>query len=109
MVHNARPPTTSHSSFLRSGASGVRRRNDVSGERKKNVLESCRGLSRVGAKLSERADTAHPAVRQQHETVANALGVRELVNGQHQGAAVRRHSTQQPHYLSGLPDIEAVE
>src|SRR5829696_6812317 len=109
MVHSARPPSTSHSSFLSSGASAAGNGIAVSGERKENVLKSGRRLGCLSSKLSERADTAHLAIGKQYDTVADALGVSELVNGQNEGAAVRDDSAQQPHNLSCLPDVEAVE
>src|SRR5256885_12886497 len=108
-VHKARPPSTSHSSFLRSGRKGTRRMVSVSGERKENVLQTSGGQRGSRAKLVERAGATEPAVGEQDETVGNPFRVRQLVNGQNEGAPVRGNLTDQSHDFPGLPQVEAIE
>src|SRR6516165_1752886 len=78
MVHSARPLRTSRSSLAKSGVSGALLTVTVSGERKEHVLQSRRVVAARRAQLVERAHAAHAAVRQQHEAVADPLGVDEL-------------------------------
>src|SRR5438046_8452287 len=109
MVHKARPPSTSHSSFLRSGRKGTCRTVNVSGKRKENVLQASCGQRCSGAQISKRSGTAEFSVGKQQHAVGNAFGIRELVNSQNKGAAVRRDLTDQPHDVASLPQVEAVE
>src|SRR5437667_1349591 len=109
MVQSARPLRTSRSSLPSNGWIGARRIVTASGERKEHLLQSCRALAAAHAKLVERADPAHPAVREQHEAVADALGVAQLMHRENEGAPAAGHVAQHGHDLARLPQIEAVE
>src|SRR5438477_9081668 len=108
MVHSARPLKRSPSSLPSRAMRPARSLVWItSGERKENILEPWRPGG--GAQLGERATAAHSALRQQHEAVAHAFCVRELVNGQEQRAAAPRNTAQQCHHLTCLPQVEAVK
>src|SRR5262245_2711037 len=109
MVHRARPPSTSHSSFLRSGKRGTRRTVSVSGERKENVLQIARGQRGAGAEFGERSSATELSVSKEHNPIRYAFGIRKLVDGQHERAAVRGNLTDQPHDVVGLPQVKTVE
>src|SRR5215510_749568 len=105
MVQSARPLTMPHSSLTSRGRSGARRSamtpRDmmVSGERKEHVLQTRCSQSCSGTQLVERADAAHGAVGQQHKAVADALGIRQLMDCQHERAAARRLAANERHHL----------
>src|SRR5262245_35360144 len=107
MVHSARPLRTSRSSLPNSGARLARLTVTVSGERKEHVLQSCRVVAARRAQLLERADAVHAAVRQQHEAVADPLGVDELMNREDERAAAGGHIAQHAHDLARLLEVEA--
>src|SRR5215470_13300081 len=109
MVQSARPLRMPRSSLASSGLSGVRRTAMTSGERKENVLQAGGQQLCLGAQLLERAGPAHGAVREQHEAVADALGVGELMDREHERAAGWSYATDQPHHVAGLSQVEAVE
>src|SRR5260370_42388387 len=89
MTHSARPLTISQNSLARSGRSGACASIDVSGERKKHLFESRGRQIRALTKLLERAGAAHAPGGQQHEAIADALGVRQLVDCEDERAPVR--------------------
>src|SRR5712691_6553968 len=94
MVHSARPPAICHSSFVSSGRNGARSAWLASGERKKHILQSG-GNARARPELVERALCADAAAGEQHETVAYALGVDELMGERttvRPAAAIRRNT-----------------
>src|SRR5215470_13822961 len=109
MVQSARPVTTPQSSLTSKGASGARRTPMASGERKEHLLEPGGAELRRGAQLGKRTDAPHRAAGEQDEAVADTLGIGELMDGEHERAAVRRHLAQERHDLAGLPEVEAVE
>src|SRR5437016_5804284 len=98
--------TSSRISLRNNGATGAR----GSCERKENLFEIAadRQAGR-NRQLGQGADAHHAAAAEQHEPVAYALGVAELVDRQHQGAAISRLISQQVHHLACLTQIEAVE
>ena len=61
------------------------------------------------AKLVERARTANSAAGEQHETVAHALGISQLMNGEKERAPARSDVANELHHFAGLPEIEPVE
>ena len=91
MVHSARPLTISRNSLASNGRNGARAKGVASGERKEDVLESGRRHPGLRAQVRERADATDPAVREQHEAVADPFGVDQLMNGQNQRASVARN------------------
>src|SRR4029077_18153263 len=109
MVHSARPPASSRSSLASRGPSGACRTSAASGERKEDLLQSGLRHSGARAQLGKRAGAANVAVDEQHEAVADALGVEQLVNGQNQRASAARDVAQHGHDLARLAQIEAVE
>src|SRR5713226_6461470 len=100
IVHNARPPRISRSSFASSGRSGARTSTDVSGERKEHILKTATGKTGFRTKIVERADAANVAIDKQHDAIADSLGVDQLVNGENKRAPVRRNLTEQSHDLA---------
>src|ERR1700730_6313127 len=100
------PVTSSRISLRNSGATGAR----GSCERKEDLFEIAAVRQAGGScQLGQRPDTHHAAAAEKHEPVAYALGVAELVDRQHQGAAIGRLVSQQVHHLASLAQIEAVE
>src|SRR6516225_5642885 len=81
-ANRARPLATSHSSLASNGWNGARRTTAGSGERKEHLLQPGGGLAGLRAQLRQRADAADASFRQQHEAVANARGIAQLVNGE---------------------------
>src|SRR6516162_8461622 len=100
------PVTSSRSSLRNSGATGAR----GSCERKEDLFEIAadRQAGR-SCQLGQRADAHHAAAAEQHEPVAYPLGVAELVDRQHQGAAINHLVSQQVHHFACLTQIEAVK
>jgi hypothetical protein len=74
-----------------------------------SILQTGRRQSCLGAQLFERAHAADRAAREQHEAVADALGVVELMDCQHERAAGGCHAPNERHDSARLPQIEAVE
>jgi hypothetical protein len=62
-----------------------------------------------GCQLRRSAGSDHAAGTEEHEPIADALGIAELVDGEQQGAATQRLVSQQAHDLACLPQIEAVK
>src|SRR6266540_1147009 len=108
IVHSARPPRICQISLASSAPNGARSAALVSGERKKDVLQS-RGNAGPCPQLVERALAANATAGEQHETVAYALGVDELMGREHDGSTRCRRSAQDGHHLTGLLEIEAVK
>src|SRR5262245_33516564 len=106
MVHNARPLRTPRSSLASNGRTRVRPAAALSGERKEHVLQS--GLPGAGAKLVERTDAAQAAIGEQHESVADTLGVDQLVDRQDKRSSSVRNVAQHAHDLPRLAQVEAV-
>src|SRR5215467_3320507 len=107
MIHSARPLTISRSSFASKGGNGADAVS--SGERKKNLLQMRRRQLGLGAQLVESAAGTDASGRQQHEAVADTLGVRELMDGENQGAPATGLVAKHAHDVAGLTKIEAVE
>src|SRR5215813_9147169 len=109
MIHSARTLATSRSSLASKEWNGARRTTAGSGERKEHLLQSGRGLAGLRAQLSERAGAADASFRQQHEAVADARGIAQLVDGENERAPIARDIAQYAHDLARLPQVEAVE
>src|SRR5258707_806152 len=105
-THRELPMASSRSSLRSAGPMGAR----GSGERKEDLFQigaNWQACSR--RQLGQRAGASHPAAAQEDEPVAYALRITELVNREHQGAAVRRFVSQQVHHLAGLAQVETVK
>src|ERR1700730_10569627 len=100
------PVASSRSSLRSTGPMGAR--------------GSCEGkedLLHIGAKwqscsrrqLGQRASATHTAAAQEDEPVAYALRIAELLNREHEGAAISRFVSQQVHHLAGLTQVETVK
>src|ERR1039458_7506565 len=61
------------------------------------------------AQFGQRAHTHYAAAAEQHQAVAHAGGIHQLVNRDEEGAAARGDGAQQRHDIAGLAKIEAVE
>src|SRR5437660_7292621 len=102
MVHSARPLATSRNSLASNGWNGARRTTALSGERKEHVLQSGRGLSGLRAQLRKRPETADAPFVEQHEAVADARGIAQLVNSENERAPIARNFAQHGHDLARL-------
>src|SRR3954464_3378819 len=89
-VHNARPFTISRISFPSRGRRGARRMTTASGERKEHRLQVAAGKAGLHAQRVERAAAAHGAVGEQDETIADAFGIDQLMDGENERPAVCR-------------------
>src|ERR1039458_1823563 len=78
-------------------------------EGKKHLLQAPIGQPGRSPQLVERSFAYHAAAAQQHQAVADARRVVQLVDGKKQRAALRRGVAQQRHYIARLPEIQAVE
>src|SRR5262245_18432678 len=104
--HSARPEKISQSSLASSGASGAQ---IDSGERMESVLQAGVGQVDAHAQFRQRATTAHAAVGQQHEAIAHAFGIGQLMNGEDQRAPLAGYATEQLGDGARLPQVKAVE
>ena len=93
-VHKARPLVISRSSFANNGRTGALRVQDISGEGKKDVLQVPAGTVGSSTQLFKRSDASHAAICQQSETVADLLGISELMDRQEQ--RVMPHAARHP-------------
>src|SRR5262245_19549088 len=98
-THSEFPVTSSRSSLRSSGVTGARR----SCERKEDLFQiAARWEPSRSGQLGQRADTRHAAAAEEQEPVAYALGIAELVDREHEGAALNCFVSQQVHHLAGL-------
>src|SRR5580693_976681 len=86
----------------------------VLGECKKHslqVLVCLRRCAQFGEsrELRDRAFTAYAAAAEQHEPVAEARGIADLVNGEEERPAARHVYAQRRRDVTRLPQIEPVE
>src|ERR1051326_7526076 len=100
ITHHARDASSSRHSFTSSHANRLR-------ARKNDVLEI--GIRVRAPEFRDRPFTAHPAAAEQHESIADAGGVRDLVNRQKQRASGRGMIAKRGAYLAGLAEVETVE
>src|SRR5689334_9534316 len=103
-THHARDASSSRHSLSSSQTNGRLR------ERKEQLFQ-VRRSRRVGAlgELGNGAFAAHAAAAQQHEAVAYACGVGDLMNREEQRATVGGMIAQRGAHVTRLPQIEAVE
>src|SRR3954471_7914955 len=66
-------------------------------------------LSSEASQIVERAFAANPPAAQEHETIADASGVGDLMNRQHQRASAGGVVAQRRGDLTGLAQIEPFE
>src|SRR2546430_15453380 len=109
MIQSARPLAISHSSLASNGWIGAPRTTAFSGERKEDVLQGGCGFPGLRAQLREGPDTADATFGEQHEAVADAGGITQLVNGEHERSPIARDVAQDIHDVACLPKVEAVE
>src|SRR5215470_5861021 len=109
IVHSARPVITPHSSSASRGRNGAWATVAASGERKEHILELGRRERSARAQLVERARTANSAAGEQHETVAHALGISQLMNGHKERAPARGQVANELHHFADLSEIKPVE
>src|SRR6476659_630795 len=103
--HQARDASNSRQSFTRSQTTALR-------ERKHRLLEIGCGRPDVAglrAELVTRAVAADPAAAEQHEAIAHAGGIADLMNREEERAAGGRMAPQGVADLPGLPKIEPIE
>ena len=79
----------------------------VSARNTSSSLAECFSGSR--AKLVQRANAANLPIREQHEPIADAFGVAQLMDGENEAAPPAGHVTEHAHDLARLPQIEAIE
>src|SRR5260370_39917229 len=103
LVHSERTLATRHSSLASNGWNGACRTTAGSGERKEHLLQPGGGLAGLRAQLRQRADATDASFRQQHEAVADARGIVQLVNGENERAPIARNVEQHVQELGRLP------
>src|SRR5262252_10118113 len=106
-THHARDASSSRHSFSRSQTKGPLRK------RKEQILEvqwvvGVRGAQARG-QLLDGAFRANAAGAEEHETIAHARRVADLMDGQEQRASGGGVLAQRRAHLARLPQIEAVE
>src|SRR5262245_16235713 len=109
MVHSARPLTISASSLASSGCSDGAHRRYGLGERKEQFLQRYAPSTGLRSQLVERTYRPHLPSRDKDETVANPLGVGQLVNGENERASFDRLTADHLNDVASLPKIEAIE
>src|SRR5262245_27213807 len=109
MIQSARPLAISDSSLASSGWIGARRTTAFSGERKENVLQGGCGFPGLHSQLCEASDAADATVGEQNKSVADACGIAQLMNGEHERSPIARDIAQHVHDVACLPQVEAVE
>src|SRR5664280_3691653 len=67
------------------------------------------GQTGEGSQFGQGADADDTAAAEQHQAVAHAGGIHQLVNRDEEGAAARGNGAQERHDVAGLAKIEAVE
>src|SRR5689334_3935869 len=90
-------------------SSRASRRSKALSEREEHLLHAGLGETGTVAQLVQRALAHGLAVGEQHEAVAGARGVVELVDREEERAALRRLGAQKPDHLAGLAQVEPVE
>src|SRR5262245_47901603 len=107
MTHQAREASSSRHSLRRSQKYSALR------EDKGDVLQIDRAVSVAASgcsrELVERAFAAHGAAAQQHEAIADASGVRHLMNRQKQCPPACRVRPQRRANVAALSKVETVE
>jgi hypothetical protein len=77
-------------------------------EAKKHLLQIGACRARLRRQLGQSAQAQAPSGIEQQQPVADAFGVLQLVDRQHQRALVG-HFAQQRHDMQGLAQVEAIE
>src|SRR5262245_40810223 len=110
ITHHARAVMSSRHSFATRIRRARVRQPAASGEGKKQVLEARR---RVGARergeLVDGPFAARAPAAQEHEAIADAGGVGDLVDGEDERAAVGGVAPQRPGNFASLAEVESVE
>src|SRR5947209_6408864 len=109
MIHSERPVMTWRSSFPSSGASEGSGTVNRSGKRKENVLQRSARQRGSFAQLLHGALSLQAAIRQQDKPIADAFGVRQLMDRQDQAAPGGGFPAQHVHDFPRLPQVETVE
>src|SRR5882724_215704 len=103
----SRPTMTSKSQNARLAASSAISFRTSSRERKEDLLEPHR--SRPRGQLVKRPLGDRASVVEQKKAIARPRRIAELMDGEHEGAAVFRHASQHIHHLPRLPEVEPIE
>ena len=108
MIHHARDAMSSRHSLRSSHEKAPL------SERKEDLLEiaggeACPREAASAASSSSRALAAHPATREQDESIAHPRSVGDLVNRQHERASITRVRAQRGCRLPALAQVQAVE
>src|SRR5262252_7053524 len=102
ITHQARDASSSRHSLASSHANRSTALTAGLGPRKHGLLE-------IAAQLVDRAFPFDASAAQQHEAIAHAGGVRDLVNRQEQRPPRRRVIAERRADLARLPKVEPVE
>src|SRR5438309_92092 len=78
-------------------------------ERKHDPLQAAFNHPGLPAQFVERALADHAAEAEQHQAVADARGVGELVDREKERAVAARDLAQERHYVARLAEVETVE
>src|SRR5690242_18589819 len=107
-----RTRSTSHAHDAASSRRSLssRRRHGASlGEGKKDLLDIRAGASGARPQLVERSLANDASIAQEHEAIANARGVVQLMDREEERTAGGRYATQEGAHLAGLPEVQSVE
>jgi len=63
----------------------------------------------VGAEIVESARAFDFSIREQHEPIADAFGIDQLMNRKNERSPTRGYFSDQVHDIPSLPEVEAVE
>src|ERR1700688_4542475 len=82
---------------------------NVSGKRKKDILQASMGDPGSSSEIVQHPHTANAAIGKENKAIADALGICQLMDCKDECASPDCLMTQQVHDFAGLPEIEAVE
>src|SRR3982751_1227506 len=107
-----RTRSTSHAHDAASSRRSLsrRRRQGASlGEGKEDLLDVRAGSAGACAQLIERSLADDASIAEEHQPIADARRVLQLMDGEEQRASRRRHPAQERTHLADLAEIEPVE
>jgi hypothetical protein len=103
ITHQAREAISSRHSFFHNHAHAVLRK------RKERLFQIARGQVRQGRQPVQRSLSADASAAQEHEAIADASGIGDLVDREEQGPAACGVSAQGGGNVAALPQVETVE
>src|SRR5262245_28410820 len=104
ITHHAREARSSRHSLITSQPAALRERKEHLGQ-----VSTCADAARARGQLVDGALAAHASAAQQHEPIAHAGGVFDLMDGQHERPSDGGASPQRGANIARLTQVEAVE